>query len=146
MKIKRNKKSNVLRKSIFFFTFIWLVSITLLAQNISVKGKVVDEQKEPLIGVSVKVQGTIIGTVTDYNGNFEISNVPSDGKLEFSYVGMKTLVIPVNGRTVVNVTMQEAAEMLEEVVVVGYGTQKKTSVTGAVSTLSDTELIKAPIV
>jgi len=146
MKIKRNKKSNVLRKSIFFFTFIWLVSITLLAQNISVKGKVVDEQKEPLIGVSVKVQGTIIGTVTDYNGNFEISNVPSDGKLEFSYVGMKTLVVPVNGRTVINITMQEDVEILEEVVVVGYGIQKKTSVTGAVSTLSNTELIKAPVV
>lgn len=146
MKIKRNKKSNVLRKSIFFFTFIWLISITLLAQNISVKGKVVDEQKEPLIGVSVKVQGTIIGTVTDYNGNFEISNVPSDGKLEFSYVGMKTLVVPVNGRTVINITMQEDVEILEEVVVVGYGIQKKTSVTGAVSTLSNTELIKAPVV
>lgn len=144
--MKRNKKSNVLRKSIAFFAFIWLVSLTLLAQNISIKGKVVDERKEPLIGVSVKVLGTIIGTVTDYNGNFELSNVPSDGKLEFSYVGMKTLVIPVNGRTVVNVTMQEAAEMLEEVVVVGYGTQKKTSVTGAVSTLSNTELIKAPVI
>jgi len=140
------KQSNVFGKAIITFAFIWLASLTLLAQNITVKGKVVDEQNEPLIGVSVKVQGTTTGTITDHNGNFELSNVPQEGKLEFSYVGMKTLAVPVNGRTVINVTMQEDVEMLEEVVVVGYGTQKKTSVTGAVSTLSNTELIKAPVV
>jgi hypothetical protein len=58
MKMKRDKKSNALEKSIFTLAFLWLTSLTLLAQNITVKGNVVDEQKEPLIGVSVKIQGT----------------------------------------------------------------------------------------
>jgi len=146
MKMKmKMKQSNVFGKAIITFAFIWLASLTLLAQNITVKGKVVDEQNEPLIGVSVKVQGTTTGTITDHNGNFELSNVPQEGKLEFSYVGMKTLVVPVNGRTVINVTMQEDVEMLEEVVVVGYGTQKKVNLTGAVQNVSGEDLTKRKV-
>ena len=145
MKMKRDKKGNALEKSIFTLAFLWLTSLTLLAQNITVKGNVVDEQKEPLIGVSVKIQGTTTGTVTDYDGNFELPNVPPTEKLEFSYVGMKTLVVPVDGRTVINVTMQEDVEMLEEVVVVGYGTQRKATLTGSVSTVNSEKILERSV-
>lgn len=143
--MKSDKKGNALERSIFTLAFLWLTSLTLLAQNITVKGNVVDEQKEPLIGVSVKIQGTATGTVTDYDGNFELPNVPPTGKLEFSYVGMKTLVVPVNGRTVINVTMQEDVEMLEEVVVVGYGTMKKSDLTGAIANIKGNEIQNVPV-
>ncbi|HOT64418.1 MAG TPA: carboxypeptidase-like regulatory domain-containing protein, partial [Dysgonamonadaceae bacterium] len=141
MKMKRDKKGNALEKSIFTLAFLWLTSLTLLAQNITVKGNVVDEQKEPLIGVSVKIQGTTTGTVTDYDGNFELPNVPPTEKLEFSYVGMKTLVVPVDGRTVINVTMQEDVEMLEEVVITGYGgTQLRSRSTNSIAKVENKKL------
>ncbi len=141
MKMKRDKKGNALEKSIFTLAFLWLTSLTLFAQNITVKGNVVDEQKEPLIGVSVKIQGTPTGTVTDYDGNFELPNVPPTGKLEFSYVGMKTLVVPVDGRAVINVTMQEDVEMLEEVVITGYGgTQLRSRSTNSIAKVENKKL------
>lgn len=126
------------------FIFLCLYSLGVYAQRINVTGIVTDMNEEPLIGVSVMVQGTGTGTVTDYNGKYVLPNVPSDAKLEFTYVGMEKQIIDVNGRTSINVVMREDAELLEEVVVIGYGIQKKESITGAISSVSSEDIIKSP--
>ncbi len=108
---------------------------TLLAQNVSVKGTVTDQSGEALIGVFVLVQNSTNGAYTDVDGNFNLSNVPSSSSLEFSLMGYNTLVVPVNGKAIVNAVMLEDAKMLEDVVIVGFGTQKKENLTGAVSTV-----------
>lgn len=92
---------------------------------LTVKGNVTDAQKEPLIGATVIVQGTSNGTVTDIDGNYVLNNVPSNGTLEVSYVGMKTQRAAVNGRTTINITMQDDSELLQELVVTGYGGNDK---------------------
>jgi hypothetical protein len=95
------------------------------------KGKVVDKSGEPLIGVTVQVVGQTGGTVTDIDGKYTI-DAQKGAKLKFSYVGYKDQTIAYNGAPV-NITMSEGEEMLQELVVVGYGTQKKESLTGAVT-------------
>ena len=120
----------------------WFVALCLMlttmawAQGggtVTVQGQVTDPSNEPLIGVTVLIDGqTTGGTVTDFDGNYSIK-APSDATLKFSYIGYHDQKIAVGGKGVINVTMKEDAEMLEEVVVVGYGTQKKESLTGAVT-------------
>ena len=121
------------------FVVMALVAMTLSlsawAQNISVSGTVTDVNGEPIIGAYVLVQGTSTGTSTDVDGKYQLS-VPSNGTLVFTMVGMKDAVVAVNGKAVVNVTMQEDAEMLEEVVMVAYGSQKKENLSGAVSSIN----------
>jgi len=112
----------------------------MFAQDLTVRGKVVDANNEPLIGATIRVPGTTTGTVTDVDGNFTLSNVPSNGQIEVSYVGMQTQLISVNGRTAIQVTLREDTELLEEVVVVGYGTMKKSDLTGAVENVSANRL------
>lgn len=110
-----------------------LLLATLTKAQTTVKGTVVDPSNEPLIGVTVQVLGqTGGGAVTDLDGNYAIK-VPAQGSLKFSYIGYQDQTIAVAGKTVINVTMREDAEVLQEVVVVGYGTQKKESLTGAVT-------------
>lgn len=120
-------------------------SLSTIAQNITVRGSVADESGETLVGVTVQIQGTATGTVTDVDGNFMIPNVPRNAVLEVSYVGMQTEVIPVNGRTLINVVLTEDTEMLEEVVVVGYGTMRRSDLTGAVAVVSAEELSTKPV-
>ncbi|MDE6380121.1 MAG: TonB-dependent receptor [Muribaculaceae bacterium] len=131
------------------FHYIALLMVMVLSGSFSawadiVKGNVVDESGEPLIGVTVRVDGTSIGTATDIDGNYSI-NVPNIKKdhLLYGYVGMADQKIAVNGRTTINVVMKEDSELLDEVVVVGYGQQKKASVVGAIATTSGTTLAKA---
>jgi hypothetical protein len=126
------------------FILLWTISLCMFAQGITVRGSVVDANNEPLIGVTIQVPGTTIGTVTDADGNFTLSNVPSNGQIEVSYVGMQTQLIPVNGRTTIQVTLSEDTELLEEVVVVGYGTMKKSDLTGAVENVSAARLLDKP--
>lgn len=101
-----------------------------------VKGQVVDATGEPLIGVNISVIGGTEGTITDIDGNYSI-NVPAKAKLKFSYIGYKEQIVEVTTQTVINMKLQEDSEVLDEVVVVGYGTQKKESLTGAVTVVSD---------
>ncbi len=120
----------------FTFAAVW-------AQNIQVKGTVVSGSDDyPLPGVNVVVKGTATGVITDIDGNFTIS-VPSDATLTFTYVGFKAQDVAVNGQTTLNVVLQEDMETLEEVVVVGYGVQKKANLTGAVTSIKSDELLKA---
>jgi len=106
----------------------------------TVTGTVKDATGEPMIGVSVVVDGTSIGGVTDLNGNFTIQKVPNNGVLKFSYVGYKDQKVPTAGKTAVNVTLQEDAMGLDEVVVVGYGTMKKKDLTGSVASIKTDDI------
>lgn len=138
----RNTKQTLFVLSLFMFL---ICTVNTYAQS-NVRGSVKDSKGESLIGVNVTVKGTGQGAITDGNGEFNISVANRNAVLEFSYVGFKPQEIALQGKTMLTVTMIEDSELLDEVVVVGYGIQKKTSITGAVSTLSDTELIKAPVV
>jgi TonB-linked SusC/RagA family outer membrane protein len=104
------------------------------AQTKAIKGKVVDETNQPVIGASVKIQGTSTGTITDPNGNYSI-NASSKDVLLFSFIGYNSVQETVASRSLINVVLKESAVQIQDVVVVGYGTQKKANLTGAVSTV-----------
>jgi TonB-linked SusC/RagA family outer membrane protein len=110
--------------------------------SIDIQGKVVDEKGLPLIGVNVKVKGSATGTVTDTQGKYTIKVPDEQAVLVFSYVSFETREVTVGAQTVINVTMKDATNNLSEVIVVGYGTQKKADLTGAIATVSGTELNK----
>ena len=117
----------------------------MFAQNITVSGTVTDENNEPVIGATVIVSGDPShGTVTDIDGKYILPNVPADGSLEFRFVGMKNLVVPVNGKTTLNVVMESDVQALEELVVIGYGTQRKEAVTGSVASVRGDVLQEMP--
>ncbi|MDT0676537.1 SusC/RagA family TonB-linked outer membrane protein [Autumnicola musiva] len=116
---------------------------SIYAQDLTVSGTVTDGNM-PLPGVNVFVDGSGNGTTTDFDGNFNLSGVPSDAVLRFSFMGYEAQEIPVDGRTEINITMQDDAEALSEVVVVGYGTQRKEAVTGSVSSIGGEELREVP--
>jgi len=110
-----------------------------------VSGKVADVSGNPLPGVSVSIKGTTNGTITDANGNYSINWVSKNSALLFSFIGMKTQEILVSGKTSINVVLLDETIGIEEVVVVGYGTQKKASLIGSVASVNSTELVKAPM-
>ncbi|MGH2643761.1 MAG: SusC/RagA family TonB-linked outer membrane protein, partial [Chitinophagaceae bacterium] len=110
-----------------------------------VHGTVIDVvTRHPLIGVTVQVKGTSIGTTTDQNGEFALS-VPDNAVLMFSYVGYQQKEVAVNGRTEINVTMEASVSSLNQLVVVGYGTQKKVDLTGAVSVINSNDIKNIPV-
>lgn len=111
-------------------------------QTRTITGKVTDTSGEPLPGATVMVKSTTIGTVTDADGNYLLSNVPDDAILVFSFVGMQTQEIEVGNRTRIDVTLQEETIALQEVVAVGYGTMRKSDVTGSVVSVSSEEMLK----
>lgn len=115
------------------------------AQNAPVKGKVTDAATgEALIGVSVSIKGTTTGTQTDANGAFTLQ-APPTATLFFTYIGYTSLTLPVNNQTELNVKLQPEAKELQQVVVIGYGTQRKRDVTGAVASVKGEELTKQPV-
>lgn len=136
----KKRHSNSMWKGLMF-ALLWTVSLGLFAQNITVQGTVTDNMGETVIGATIIVEGNAsTGTITDFDGNYTLNNVPSNGNLVFSYVGMKTQTIPVNGRTSINVQMASDAELLDELVVVGYTTQRRESLTGSLQTISTEKL------
>lgn len=115
-------------------------------QGRTITGTVVDNTGETIIGATIVLQGDISkGTVTDYDGNFTLSGVPDNAVFEVSYVGMKTILVDTQGKTSLDIIMEEDNEMLEELVVVGYGTMKKANLTGAVSQISSKDLENRPV-
>jgi TonB-linked SusC/RagA family outer membrane protein len=116
----------------------------LQTQEKNVQGKVVDKNGEALIGVNIIVKGTTTGTVTDMDGNYQI-NVPENATLIFSFIGFLNQEVPVADNTIINISLTEDALGLEEVVVVGYGTQKKANLTGSVSAVKGDELVRKPM-
>ena len=136
---KREKAGSFLRKT--FLTLIAiLMAIPAFAQNIDVSGTVVDKDGEPLIGATVIISGSSKGTATDIDGNYTLKNVDPKARIIFSYIGYNSLEEKVDGRTTINVVLTDNAELLEEVVVVGYGVMKRTDLTGAVSTVGTEKL------
>ena len=127
-----------------FLALLTVCSTAAMAQG-KVSGKVVDATGEPVIGASVIVKGTSNGTVTDLDGNFEMPNVPSGSRLEISYVGYRTQNIAVDGKSQLSVTLEEDKQLLDEVVVVGYGVQRKSDVTGALTRVGEKELNSKPV-
>ncbi|WP_428658010.1 SusC/RagA family TonB-linked outer membrane protein [Runella sp.] len=111
-----------------------------------VKGKVSDEQGQGLPGVSVLVKGTAVGSVTDNQGNFSVNTPTDNATLVFSFIGYLPEEVVLNGRTTVNITLKVDVKALNEVVVVGYGVQKKETVTGSVVSVKGTDLVKSPAV
>jgi len=111
-----------------------------VTQAIRVTGIVVDSNNEPIIGATVKVLGTTTGGVTDINGNFTV-NATSRDRIQISYVGYKSQEISLEGRNTLRIVLQEDSELIDEVVVVGYGSQKKATLTGAISAVSADEIL-----
>lgn len=134
----KHLQTGIARK--FFFLMVGLLfSVGLNAQTITVSGVVSDPSGEPLIGASILAQGTTVGTSTNIDGEYTI-NVAPDATLVVSYVGYVTQNVPVDGRTSINVTMQENSVMLNEVVAIGYGTVKKSDATGSVAVIKPDEI------
>lgn len=118
-------------------TMLWVLALVTApfasAQSVSVSGTVTDPTGEVLIGVSVSVKGDQKhGMATDFDGNYSLSGVPADGTLVFSYVGFQSVEQPINGRTKIDVTMQEDSEILDEVVVVGYGSLSRKELSSSI--------------
>ncbi len=114
----------------------------MVAQQKSVSGKVTDNSDQPLPGVTVVVKGTTLGTITNAEGEYTLTNIPEDATLVFSFVGMRKQEIPVGGKTGINVTMEVDAIGIEEVVAVGYGTLVKKELTSAISNISSDDINK----
>lgn len=130
-------------KSIRFFSILSILLCIVLSVRAQVSGVVVDNTGEPLIGVNVMVKGTTIGTITDFDGNFAIDVAPP-ATIVVSYMGYDTKELEVVGSEPVNITLTESTELLEEVVVIGYGVQKKSDLTGSIAQVSDKDLQKQP--
>ena len=122
-----------------------MVASFAFAQNKSVSGSVVDAKGEAIIGASVLVKGTSNGTISDMDGNFSLKNVPNNATLQVSFIGYVAQTISVAGKNTIKVVLQENSQVLDEVVVVGYGTVKKSDVTGAIASVSEKVLKERPV-
>ncbi|WP_207532308.1 SusC/RagA family TonB-linked outer membrane protein [Desertivirga arenae] len=126
---------------LFLFTIGFMLSA--LAQSV-VTGTVTDSKGEPLPGVSVKVKGAQTGATTDLNGKFTLRGATPSNVVVFSFIGFKSQEVAVGAKTVIDVKLTDNTTDLEEVVVVGYGTQKKATLTGAISSINSQEILKSP--
>lgn len=129
-------------------TLLWTLALvaapSMSAQLLNVSGTVTDPTGEVLIGVSVSVKGDQKhGIATGFDGDYTLSNVPSDATLVFSYVGFKPVEEPVNGRTSINVSMHEQSELLDEVVVVGYGSLSRKELSSSIVQVNRDDFQKA---
>ncbi|HPD86106.1 MAG TPA: SusC/RagA family TonB-linked outer membrane protein, partial [Proteiniphilum sp.] len=136
------KRRNCIPSRGLFTLLLSVMTLSLFAQNLTVRGTVTDNRQEPVIGATIILEGDASrGTVTDIDGNYILPNIPSNATLQFSYVGMVTQSVPVNGRTTINVVMNEDSEMLSEVVVTALGiTKQARSVGYATTSVSTTEI------
>lgn len=146
--MKKKSKQNEFRQSmkLLLTTIVLVLEVGILgatvnAQSATITGNVKDTFGEPVPGTTVVVKGTTQGTVTNSDGNYSIGNVSTDAILVFSFLGMKTQEIIVGDQSQINVTLVEDSQQLEEVVAIGYGTQKKVNLTGAVTSVNMDEVL-----
>ncbi|MFZ4725434.1 MAG: carboxypeptidase-like regulatory domain-containing protein, partial [Paludibacter sp.] len=141
--VKQLKKQNLHRLMLAFLATIFTFGI-VNAQTKLITGIVKDSSGETIIGASVLVKGTNVGTITDINGKFKI-NAPINGKtLVVSYIGMEKNEVPIRGE-ITNITLQNIDKSLDEVVVIGYGTQKKRDLTGSVASVGEKAMRDIPV-
>ena len=140
--IKRQGGMKRISKMITFALFCLLTQLSLAQQNV-VEGTVTDQNGNPLLGVNVIQKNTSNGTATDFDGNFQL-NVPQDGILVFSFIGFETKEVAVDQRQRVDVVLSEDSESLDEVVLIGYGTQQRQDVNGSVSSIESDEIENIP--
>ncbi len=134
-------KNLISKRSIGLLSLLLMIPVWVAAQNITVKGTVTDTSGEPMPGVNVLEQGTTNGNITDIDGNYQIS-VPSNAKLSFSFIGYITQTVSVAGKTTINITLKDDSQALEEVVVIGYGTQKKSDISGSVASVDRESMMR----
>jgi len=134
-----NKVKNV-HKGILTL-LLGVMSVFAFAQGRTVTGTITDTTGEPMIGVNVLVKGTTNGTITNLDGEFSITNIGNDAVLSVSYIGYLAQDITVGTQSVINIVLQEDSQALEEVVVVGYGVQRKSDLTGAISSVDNSKLV-----
>ena len=127
--------------------FLTLVCVFISnAQTVTtIKGNIVDSNGEALIGATVLEKGTTNGTQADFDGNFSLEGVTSDGTLVVSYVGFKTVEISIDGQSYISIALEIDSEELDEVVLIGYGSQKKSDLTGAVGSVKASQMMERPI-
>lgn len=144
MNSRKNRTTRFKNQCSALLTAVLLLTLPLTAQNqlITVKGKVVDEKSEPVIGATIKVEGTSTGTVTDLNGSFQL-RAAANSTVSISYIGYVTQKIK-SGQVPAVITLQEEAERLDELVVVGYGAVKRANLTGAVANIDMKEVADIP--
>ncbi len=147
---KSKRKTNLCNKGFRLRTLllglILAVGTNIWAQTKSVSGKVLEaDTNQPFPGATVIVKGTTNGTITDMDGNYTITNVPEDATLVFSFIGMQSQEIASAGKSVINVTLKAETIGLDEVVAVGYGTMKKSDLTGSVASVKSDDLVAAPV-
>ena len=142
---KSNQHWYHLQKCVLVILFIMIAALGYSQNNSTVSGVVKDDIGQPLPGANVLVKGTTNGTQTDFDGKFQIDLSSGSSVLVVSYVGFKTQEINVAGKTTIEVNMVTDAAALEEIVVVGYSSQKKTTVTGAISTMKGEEIAEIPV-
>ena len=137
-----------MKKNYYLWILLIIVQVFVIqntyAQQGMITGIVKDVNGEPIIGASVKVQGTTVGTITDLDGKFSVK-ASSGAVLQVSYIGYVTEKIQVGNRTGLTITLKEDSHLVDEVVVVGYGTQKKVNLTGSVEAVSGKDLAKRPV-
>ncbi len=148
--MKDSKTSSLLGRMekfqrLFIVALFSVMAVAASAQNKTLKGTVVDSTGEPIIGASVLVDKTSNGTITDLDGNFTLTNVANNASVKVSFVGYKPQVVSTTGQTMMKITLQDDTEMLDEVVVVGYGTVKKSDVTGALTQVTEKQIKQMPV-
>ncbi|MFS4466663.1 SusC/RagA family TonB-linked outer membrane protein [Maribacter sp. 2210JD10-5] len=141
MKLSNQVLKTSQQRTMLFTVFLIFTIVMGHAQDITISGNVTDDQNQPLPGANVLIKGTTNGTQTDFDGNYTI-NAPSGATLVVSYIGFTNQEVAVDGRTTINISLTEDASLLDEVVVVGYGSQRKTDLTGAVGQVDGDELGK----
>ncbi|MCD7978482.1 MAG: carboxypeptidase-like regulatory domain-containing protein, partial [Tannerellaceae bacterium] len=131
-------------KHIIIYKKETLAVTTIQQQGRKITGMVTDERNEPIIGANVIVKGTTNGIITDFDGNFSLE-IPEDAILQVSYIGYIAMEVSVGNQSVLNIRLKEDTQALDEIIVVGYGTVKKSNLTGAVSSVKTTEIQQTPM-
>ena len=139
------KKTMCLKKEgILLLFFLFFVNLGMYAQNVNITGTVSDNTGQSLPGVNIIIEGTTTGTITDIDGNYSIE-APADAVLEFNFIGFESQKIPVDGRNEIDVVLEPTDISLSEVVVVGYGTQRRENLTGAVTDVRAERMQNKPV-